>query len=353
MKRQTASLLPTGPVGVGAQEVPPADAQPMVLAPQRHYYGAVQPRTLSLVASVTLATAALGGCGEEFQAVNTGGVAGQGAATAGGGSAGVSGAGAGGANSGGTGAVGGGGAAAACRGLKFDGVDDWVQVPDAATLDGIAPLTIEAWILPESYPDEVQILSHHDHAQHTGYVLLIFGGGQMQFRYQFGGQNHTAGFSAVAPAQWHHVAASYDNGIGSLFIDGKAVHSSPMLEGVAADCASPLAIGRAAYADGFPFLGTMDEVRVEGRALLGRLRAREGFVHPRCRYRRALALRREVRTGRPGRDRQTPRDARGGQSARRRRPRARRRAVPLADGPGRRLGRHRGATPLRRPTRRS
>ncbi len=47
-------------------------------------------------------------------------------------------------------------------------------MPDDPTLDGIGPITIEAWIYAESYPDEVHILSHHDNDAHTGYVLLIF-----------------------------------------------------------------------------------------------------------------------------------------------------------------------------------
>lgn len=36
--------------------------------------------------------------------------------------------------------------------LSFDGIDDWVTIPDAPSLDLSAALTIEAWVKPSSLP---------------------------------------------------------------------------------------------------------------------------------------------------------------------------------------------------------
>lgn len=212
-----------------------------------------------------LPTLALAACGEEFRAEGRGASGGESAAAGAGGST------AGGAGGSATG--GSGGAAPACRGLSFDGVDDLVSVPDQVTLDGLAPLTVEAWVYPESYPGEVQIVSHHDHGAHTGYVLLIFSGSEMQFRYQFDGQNHPSGFTPVVAQQWHHVAATYDSGTVRLFVDGQMKHEGTIAQGVADDCDAPLAIGRAAYEDSFHFHGIIDEVRISRVA-----RYEESFV---------------------------------------------------------------------------
>ncbi|MBI3206989.1 MAG: LamG domain-containing protein [Myxococcales bacterium] len=220
-------------------------------------------RLLALALSV--AVAACGG--EEFSAVGTGGAGGSAAGSGGaGGSAGTGGGsgsgGAGGSAGAGGGAAGTGGGGAACRGLKFDGVDDVVRVKDAAALDGLGKITVEAWVFPESYPGEVHVLSHHDHNAMTGYALLMYGGSEMQFRYQFGGQMHGAGFTKVAAQEWHHVAATHDGSKVRLFVDGAQRHEQTLPAGVAADCAAPLSIGGAAYEDNFPFHGIIDEVRL-------------------------------------------------------------------------------------------
>lgn len=169
--------------------------------------------------------------------------------------------------SGGSSAAGGtgGGAGAApvaCRGLAFDGVKSFVHVPDDAELDGLSALTVEAFVRADSYPAEVQLLSHHDHDLATGYVLLIFEGSEMQLRYQFAGSTNAVGFTAVSAGQWHHVSASYDAGEVLLFVDGKLREQQTTAVGVADDCKSPLTIGRAAYSDSFHFQGVIDEVRL-------------------------------------------------------------------------------------------
>lgn len=168
------------------------------------------------------------------------------------------------AGSGGSGGIG--GTPAECHALRYDGDDDWVRVPDDSALDGIAPLTVEAWLKADDYPSEVQIVSHHDHAAHTGFVLLIFQSGEMQFRYQFAGQNYSVGFVPVSAGAWHHVAATYDSGTARLFVDGFEKSESNIPNGITDDFSGPLTIGRAAYSKGFYFKGLIDEVRVSKTA---------------------------------------------------------------------------------------
>jgi hypothetical protein len=162
------------------------------------------------------------------------------------------------------GATGSGGAGGAepCRALSFDGVATMVHVPDHADLDQFGNITIEAWIRPASYPSEVQILSHHDHGAHTGYVLLIFEGSQMQFRYQDGVDNHPVGYHDVPAGSWHHVAATYDGQFMRTFVDGMRRANADVGSLSAADYAGPLRIGLTSHNTNFPFHGIIDEVRL-------------------------------------------------------------------------------------------
>ncbi|MFO0564236.1 MAG: LamG domain-containing protein [Polyangiaceae bacterium] len=202
-------------------------------------------------------------CGEKFTAAETGGSGGASAAGGSGGAPGGGGSASGGVG-GGAGSVATGGAPATCHGLKFDGVNDLVSVLDDPALDGIAPMTVEAWIRAEAYPGEVQILSHHNHNTHTGYVLLVFDNSTAQFRYQFDGSNHPVGGAVVSAQKWHHIAATYDSasGLVQLFVDGALGASDTIPKGKASDDADPLVIGRAAYEDNFAFQGVIDEVRI-------------------------------------------------------------------------------------------
>ncbi len=157
---------------------------------------------------------------------------------------------------------------ASCRAIQLDGVDDFVEVADHVDLDGLAAITIEAWIELEYHDREAHIVSHHHHDNHTGYVLLVFGGDasspdqELQFRYQFGGENHPTGFDAVPTGAWHHVAATYDGTAMRTYIDGKRVENNTIGTGVAEDFNGPLRIGAAAYSDNFYFKGKIDEVRL-------------------------------------------------------------------------------------------
>lgn len=159
-----------------------------------------------------------------------------------------------------------------CRALAFDGIDDYVEVADHSQLDGLSTLTVEAWVELALHDSEVHILSHHDHDANTGYVLLIFGSDtsspdqELQFRYQFGGENHPTGFDAVPTGAWHHIAATYDGTALRTYIDGDRVENNTIGAGTAADFAGPLRIGAAAYTNNFHFKGKIDEVRLSGVA---------------------------------------------------------------------------------------
>jgi len=152
--------------------------------------------------------------------------------------------------------------------LRFDGDDDLVEIGDAGAFDHLGQLTVEAWIyrttVRTGFWDEQQIVSHHDHDRSQGYVLLQQNGGLALRIYD--GSYHEVAWSQnaidISADRWHHVAGSYDGALMRTFIDGvlQAENSVPAIR--PADYTGPVAIGRAAYLDGFHFEGLIDEVRI-------------------------------------------------------------------------------------------
>lgn len=148
-----------------------------------------------------------------------------------------------------------------CRGLSFNGESQFADIMDAAEFDDFGPMTIEAWAYAEETGHEVQIISHHRHAE-SGWVLLVFGGSQVQYR-MYDGQNQPNGFHKISWGAWHHIAGSFDGQTMRLYIDGKEESSRDFPAGRAFDYEGPVRIGGASYnAKPFAFRGVIDEVRV-------------------------------------------------------------------------------------------
>jgi|GEM_PF-1662877 len=110
-------------------------------------------------------------------------------------------------------------------GLDLDGVDDFVQVADAAPLRLTGGGTIEGWMLLRSVPGDratIAAKSSGSLAQ-DGYVFWANSAGQLVFRTDADDGNTNSGGAAVAFGRWHHVAVAFDAGGRAIFVDGEEV----------------------------------------------------------------------------------------------------------------------------------
>ena len=159
--------------------------------------------------------------------------------------------------------------------FSFDGVDDFVLVPDSSSLDLSTQFTLAAWINPsslQSEPTQGGIISKGAPGG-NGYQLGITNSNTAIFC-QFNGPGEpwatnsllAALSSAIAVGQWSHVACTYDNADLKIYEDGVLVGTLFIGSKSVVDSASNLRISSDDTNNVF-FQGLIDEVEIFGRAL--------------------------------------------------------------------------------------
>jgi hypothetical protein len=157
--------------------------------------------------------------------------------------------------------------------LAFDGLDDYVVLPDSPSLSPTSALTLESWIRPHDLFTDQHIISTAGPGPspfgHDYYIRLVDQG--LEFRI-----NDVPFFvrDAVTQAdEWLHVAATYDQnqGLRIIYLNGteliRASFSSPINTGHTWTTIG-LNARRLAFGDLFrAFNGIIDEVAIYDRAL--------------------------------------------------------------------------------------
>ena len=155
--------------------------------------------------------------------------------------------------------------------LDFDGADDWVSAADSDSLDITGPITISAWIKPETLSGYDTIISKRDAAAiEANYALRTYND-EIQFYWANSGwQVKTTSAANLTTGEWYHLAATYDGSTVNIYKNGSLENSTctngtcnlPLL----ADT-NGLTLGRAGdYASEY-FDGLIDEVRVYEKVL--------------------------------------------------------------------------------------
>ncbi|KAH8060650.1 glutathione transferase [Aureococcus anophagefferens] len=147
----------------------------------------------------------------------------------------------------------------------FDGVDDYVELPAAATADvlGAAPRTLCLWARTDTFVQKAGLFNYGANSDRNefglrarteeGVIRVQFFGGDYDYDETLG-----ADFSLGA---WHHYCLTYDGTSWVFYFDGAGRHS----ESVAADTTDdPLWVGRQGSKY---FSGAIDEFYIYGTAL--------------------------------------------------------------------------------------
>jgi hypothetical protein len=145
----------------------------------------------------------------------------------------------------------------------FDGVNDYVSVPDDASLDLSKGMTIEAWVNPTALGEHRSVVFKENRkaAQQTYSLYASNGASKPAAEVAVGTRYTTQTSSQAIPAKaWTHIAATYDGTTLRIYRNAVLVGSKAMTGSLTAS-SDPLKIGgNAVWSEWFK--GTIDEVRI-------------------------------------------------------------------------------------------
>ena len=153
------------------------------------------------------------------------------------------------------------------KALTFDGSNDYVTVPDAASLDPGPAMTLEAWVRPTASSGWRTVMLKENGTGELAYSLYSASGTNRPSAWASvsGGSQSVIGTAAVPLNAWTHLAATYDGSNLRLYVGG-VLKVTKAYSGSVAGTAEPLRIGGNAVWGEY-FAGQIDEVRIYNKAL--------------------------------------------------------------------------------------
>src|SRR3989338_4557522 len=141
------------------------------------------------------------------------------------------------------------------QGLKFDGVDDWVNVPDIIlgntniTFSAWIKTSVDGWIIGNAESSDLRVV-----------------GGKAYFQYYTGSFQILTGNTSINNGQWHQVVGTGNGTLNSIYVDG-------VNDGELSTTGTPnikieaLASRDDTYSPSQGYTGLLDDVRIYNRAL--------------------------------------------------------------------------------------
>ncbi len=147
--------------------------------------------------------------------------------------------------------------------LDYDGTDDYMSLANSTTglsFGGTAAYTLEAWIKPESFGSEMDIISKYDAGVSGEYRMFVNTDGTLSAQR---GVNIVTSPDALDANRYAHVACVYDGANLTLYINGESVATGTS-GSLTADNATLTLIGASYNMSALTnyFTGTIDEIRI-------------------------------------------------------------------------------------------
>jgi PKD repeat protein len=156
------------------------------------------------------------------------------------------------------------------KALVFDGVNNWVTVNDAASLDLPTGMTLEAWVYPTALiggtTNGWRTVIMKEQSNQLIYSLNANSDANRPNSYVYTSSDLGVSGNAQLPLNtWTHLASTYDGAVLRLYVNGSQVGSRSLSGSIRAS-SYPLRIGGNSVWGEF-FAGRIDEVRIYNRAL--------------------------------------------------------------------------------------
>jgi hypothetical protein len=153
--------------------------------------------------------------------------------------------------------------------LRFDGVDEYVNVPSSTVFGITGDITIAAWIKREALLSYDGVVAKTDGANVWDYDFYFSDGdNRLRLWSDVGSPTPVLSSREVADTNWHHIAVTRSGAEVTFYIDGFEAGTTTM-SGAFANNSVPVRIGTDGpdYDSSSMFKGSIDDVRIYNRAL--------------------------------------------------------------------------------------
>jgi hypothetical protein len=147
------------------------------------------------------------------------------------------------------------------QGLKFDGVDDYVNLANPTSLPTVTPLTYSVWVKYTTSPSLNFIIDVGDTSPLLDTAIYYNGG----FRTGVAGSGSNSSGVTATINKWEHVVMTYDGSDTYLYVNG-VLRSGPIATTPGSPTVDAARLGRR-LDNSFPSAGSIDDVRIYNRAL--------------------------------------------------------------------------------------
>ena len=146
--------------------------------------------------------------------------------------------------------------------LDFDGIDDYVEVPDHTSLNITTNLTLEVWVKLEDSNDNQKVMGKYTSS--NGYMLGVAGTKLYPEIRSSTGTNYTFQSGIILSGEWTHLAVTWTSG-GQMvgYVNGVQVKSISASSNPIGTTGNSLIIGAAPWnPSAFSINGYVDEARI-------------------------------------------------------------------------------------------
>ena len=151
--------------------------------------------------------------------------------------------------------------------LSFDGVDDYVEIPNSASLNITGnEISCAAWVYIGDQSNDIGIIAKGPSSNQESYMLGIQNDEKPRMRVYTDSYAQAVASDPLSQNEWHHLVGTYDGAQIKIYVDGALANSVPK-NGSIISSLDPAVIGRRVLSDSRFYNGRIDDVRIYNRAL--------------------------------------------------------------------------------------